>query len=60
MSKAKERQSESRKGRVQVSNLPQQQRQLKNKEAANIKGGGGVSGGVNGDRARSGGEEIPQ
>ena len=44
--------SEKRKkeGRVKVSNLPQREKELAAAEAANIKGGGGASGGVLGDR----------
>ena len=55
MSTPKER-TEDKKARVQVSNLPQQDKQLKDNEAENVKGGGGPAGGVN----RQSGEEIPQ
>jgi hypothetical protein len=44
MRKPKE-QKEGKK-RVQVRNLPQQEKELKDREAENIKGGGGLSGGV--------------
>jgi len=58
MSQTKE-QSEDQKNRVQVTNLPQEQKELKDREAQKITGGGGVSGGVNrGERHI--GEEIPQ
>jgi hypothetical protein len=49
--------------RVQVSNLPQQEKELKDKEAENVKGGGGLAGGVlagGGSGASHIGEEIPQ
>ncbi|PYS72452.1 MAG: hypothetical protein DMF69_07585 [Acidobacteria bacterium] len=36
--------------RVKVGNLAQQDKQLKNTEAENIRGGGGAPGGVLGDR----------
>jgi len=47
---------ETKSGRVEIGNLPQQEKQLAEKEAENVKGGGGVSGGV----LRQAGEEIPQ
>ena len=37
--------------RVKVGKLSQQDRELKNKEANNIRGGGGASGGVIGDKS---------
>jgi hypothetical protein len=49
--------SEARTSRIQVGNLPQQQRELKDQEAEEVKGGGGSPGGV---LPRSAGEEIPQ
>lgn len=45
-------------GRVQVGTLPQKDKELKEKEAESVKGGGGLSGGVI-NNIRSG-EEIPQ
>ncbi|HSB29040.1 MAG TPA: hypothetical protein VLE19_14335 [Pyrinomonadaceae bacterium] len=50
------------KTRVQVSNLPQQEKELKDKEAENVKGGGGLAGGVlaGGGSVAHIGEEIPQ
>jgi hypothetical protein len=42
--------------RVQVGNLPQQEKELKDREAENVKGGGGASG----TTATHIGEEIPQ
>ncbi len=63
MSKAKEQKPEDKKGRVLVDNLPQQEKELKEREAANIKGGGGLSGGVvarGESQVKHIGEEIPQ
>ena len=51
--------------RVQVSNLEQRERELKNHEAETVKGGGGAAGGIvmrndlNRATNRSKGEEIP-
>ena len=42
--------------RVQVGNLPQQEKELKEQEAEKVKGGGGCGGGV----LTHIGEEIPQ
>lgn len=57
MSETKAQKTEENKVRVQVDNLPQKEHELKDREAQNIKGGGGAYGGV----LRSGiGEEIPQ
>ena len=49
--------SETKTSRVEIGNLPQEEKELKNNEAENIKGGGGLSGGV---IQPPGGEEIPQ
>ena len=57
MSSSTDVKSESKTNRVQVGNLKQQDKELKNQEAADVKGGGGVSGGV---LATHIGEEIPQ
>ena len=38
--------SVNRKGRVQVGSLNRQEKELKNHEADNVKGGGGARGGV--------------
>ena len=58
MSQQKEEMSDEKQGRVQVSDLPQKEETLKDGEAKNVKGGGGLSGGV---VARTHvGEEIPQ
>lgn len=46
MSKTKEHKSDNNKSRIQVSNLKQQEKQLKNEEAQRVKGGGGAMGGV--------------
>jgi hypothetical protein len=56
MSKSTEQKPEARTSRVQVADLTQQEKELKNREAETVKGGGGVSGGV----LRQAGEEIPQ
>jgi hypothetical protein len=56
MSKPEQQQNED-KARVQVGTLPQQEKELKDREAENIKGGGGLSGGVLRTHI---GEEIPQ
>ena len=56
MSKPEEKQTENQRARVQVENLPQAEKELKDGEAAKVKGGGGPAGGVN----RTIGEEIPQ
>ena len=62
MSKAKEQKSEDKPSRVRVGNLPDRERELTKREAENIKGGGGLSGGVVADRSQVKhiGEEIPQ
>ena len=61
MSKEKEQQPEEKKGRVSVGNLSQPEKELKEREAENIKGGGGLSGGVVArGGAQSISEEIPQ
>jgi len=51
MSNSTQQNTESKTSRVQVGNLPQQEKELKDQEAEKVKGGGG---------ARSSGEEIPQ
>lgn len=56
MTKTKEGNLDENKSRVQVDNLEQQERELKNHEAESVKGGGGVSGGV---LRTNIGEEIP-
>jgi hypothetical protein len=64
MSKPKEQKPGEKKGRARVGNLPQQEKELKDREAENIKGGGGAPGGVVNNRGESQvrhiGEEIPQ
>jgi len=57
MSASKIKDSATNTDRVQVGNLPQKERELKDQDAENIKGGGGLSGGV---IQPPGGEEIPQ
>ena len=51
MSKRGTKKTSDENGRVKVSKLSQQDRELKNGEAKNIRGGGGVSGGVLGDKS---------
>ena len=53
MSKAEEKQTENQRARVQVENLPQAEKELKDGEAEKVKGGGG-------SLLRMPGEEIPQ
>jgi hypothetical protein len=43
-----------KKTRVKVGNLPGQEKELKQQEADRIRGGGGVSGGVLGDKSNAG------
>jgi len=57
MSNSTEQSTESKTSRVQIGNLPQQEKELKDQEAEKVKGGGGASGGV---IQRCAGEEIPQ
>ena len=57
MSNSTGQKPEAKTNRVQVGKLVPQEKELKDQEAENIKGGGGVSGGV---VLRSQGEEIPQ
>ena len=57
MSNSTDVKSQSKTSRVQVANLPQNDKELKNQEAADVKGGGGLSGGVINNHI---GEEIPQ
>ena len=57
MSNSTQRKTETKTSRVHVGSLPQQEKELKDKEAENINGGGGLSGGVIASHI---GEEIPQ
>jgi len=57
MSNSTQRKTETKTSRVQVGSLPQQEKELKDKEPENINGGGGLSGGVIASHI---GEEIPQ
>ena len=50
MSKQRTKKTADEKASVKVGKLSQQDRELKNGEANNIRGGGGLSGGVIGDR----------
>lgn len=54
--------ADDKKGRITVSNLPQQEKELREQEAENIKGGGGLSGGVlrGGTQVKPVGEEALQ
>ena len=54
MSKRQKQKSSHDDPRVKVGKLGQQEKELKSGEAMNIRGGGGASGGVNGDRS-----EVP-
>ena len=56
MSNTKEQKPEAKTSRVQVDNIPQQEKELNDKDAENIKGGG-LAGGVFPSHI---GEEIPQ
>ena len=55
MSNATQQKQEA--GRIRVGNLPRQEKELKKGEAENVKGGGGLPGGVVPSHV---GEEIPQ
>lgn len=57
MSNSTDMNSEAQTSRVQVGNLPKQEKELEGKEAETIKGGGGLAGGVLPSHI---GEEIPQ
>jgi hypothetical protein len=57
MSKSTGQKPETKTCRVQVNNLPRQKKELKDQEAENVKGGGGLPGGVVANHI---GEEIPQ
>jgi hypothetical protein len=57
MSNSTEQKPEAKTSRVQVGNLPQQDKELKEKEAESVRGGGGLAGGVVASHI---GEEIPQ
>ena len=56
MNNSTQQNTEAKTTRVQVDNLPQEEKELKNQEAEKVKGGGGLSGGV----LPPGGGEIPQ
>jgi hypothetical protein len=60
MSKEKQEQPEEKKGRISVGDLSQPERELTEREAENIKGGGGLSGDVVARGEVHIGEEIPQ
>jgi hypothetical protein len=51
MSERRTKKTTDENARVKVGKLSRQDRELKNNEANNIRGGGGVSGGVNGEKA---------
>ena len=46
MSNSAANKPEAKTSRVQVGNLPEQEKELKDQEAENVKGGGGSPGGV--------------
>ena len=50
MSKQRTKKTSDKDARVKVGKLSQQDRELKNGEAKNIRGGGGASGGVLGEK----------
>ena len=54
-----EEMSDEKQGRVEINELPQKEEELKTDEAKEVKGGGGLSGGVIASRKQIG-EEIPQ
>ena len=56
MSNPTDQKPEAKTSRIQVDNLPQQDKELNDQEAENVKGGGGVPGGVVANRI---GREIP-
>jgi hypothetical protein len=61
MSQSSEQKREQNTSRVQVGNLPRQEKDVNEGESAKVKGGGGPSGGVLGDKGADHiGEEIPQ
>jgi hypothetical protein len=51
MNERRTKKTSDEKARVKVAKLSQQDRELKNREARNIRGGGGLSGGVLGDKS---------
>lgn len=53
-----QRKQEKSKAKRRVKNLPRKEKELTQKEAKKVRGGGGVPGGVVGQRSI--GEEIPQ
>ena len=57
MSNSSGQKSEAKTSRVQVGSLPPQEKELKDQEAENVKGGAGRPGGVIANHV---GEEIPQ
>jgi len=57
MSSSTTKKRAAKQNRVQVDNLRQQEKELKDREAENVKGGGGLPGGVVANHI---GEEIPQ
>ena len=58
MSKRRTRKESEKDARVKVGKLSQQDRELKNGEAGNIRGGGGLSGGVLGDKSNEIGAKL--
>jgi hypothetical protein len=51
MSKQRTKKASDEKARVKIGKLSPPEKEVKNREATNIKGGGGVSGGVLGDKS---------
>ena len=58
MSKRRTKKTSDEDARVKVGKLSQQDRELKSGEAKNIRGGGGLSGGVIGDRPGDGSSRL--
>lgn len=56
MSNSTQQNSEAKTSRVQVGELPPQEKELESQEADQVKGGGGLAGGVFPSRI---GEEVP-
>jgi hypothetical protein len=53
MSKRRTKKTSDKDARVKVGKLSQQDKELKNGEARNIRGGGGAGGGVLGDKSET-------
>ena len=58
MNKRRTKKTSDESARVKVGKLSPQDREVKNGEATNIKGGGGMPGGVLGDRSDGVGQKL--